>query len=835
MNNPPLEDLFEQYESQYVRDMEGKLIRVEAATRADLRTLLTVTIDGQRVEKVPKAMPATDDQGNILRDKEGHIIPRLTTVYDAATWRYRNVEGARFPGPEPKNPIPVLCHQNHQKPIGVCRVCSVLTTRKGQPGGRLVPGCQHPLVDGMEFHTVASLEEINLPEGKKQAGKHLRETIKVLLQLLAANCLHREEFARAAPMRKTQLERVAGDAMEDEQPTGERRYQNELLALMHRFGMKVERKGDEISTDSLFRRRKYDEKKIDDSSAVIRVDHNNCILCDRCVRGCSEVKPFKIIGHTGFGNQARVSFDLGAAMAESGCVSCGECAVSCPTGALTFKGSIYQNRDPWIDEPLKPTTVKAEELEKMPLFAGVPYAFLKWNEGAVGRVNAKPGQVLCNQGDYGSTAYIIEGGSLDVEVSGRGVVGNLDSKAVIVGELACLSHQARTATLKASDKGARVLVIKRNMLHMLQRNPSARTILAPIYRRRALDNFLQKGQLFAGLTDEESKACIKFLKESEDVTFVQVDPGQAVFLEGNKADSFYIVYLGHVSVSETNPHGHTAVKDYMGPGRQFGEIGLLSDPEVSPTVAALLPPEQRGRRTGGCTAMDHVELVSISRKAFIDMLERHPDVRNKLEKTVIALLEKIRQRRNIVGHLMGDFTSAGLYQGQNLLVLDLNRCTRCQECVKACAESHGGVTRLVLEGNRFGEYLVPSACRSCHDPACLVGCPVDAIHRKPAKERKDVLSLAIVIENHCIGCGLCAHNCPFGSIHMYDLPNGKRMATAKRIATNCDLCESLDGNPRCVHHCPHDAAVRMTGVSFAQRVGLMPTATAAIPVHEVKK
>ena len=334
---------------------------------------------------------------------------------------------------------------------------------------------------------------------------------------------------------------------------------------MTRFGMKVGSLGTQIGTDSMFKHRRYDETGIDDSSAVIRVDHNNCILCDRCVRGCSEIKPFKVIGHTGFGNKARVSFDLGLPMAESGCVSCGECAVSCPTGALTFKSSIYQERDPWVDEALKPETVPAEELEKLPLFAGVPYAFLKWNEGAVGRVNAQTGQVLCRQHDYGSTAFIMEGGSLDVVVGDK-VVSNLDIRAVIVGELACLSNQARTATLQAGARGARVLVVKRNMLHMLQRNPGARTILAPIYRRRALDNYLQKGQLFAGLSDEQSAACIKFLKDSEDVSITQVDPGQAVFLEGNKADSFYIVYLGHVSVSEAGTHGHQAVRDYMGPG-----------------------------------------------------------------------------------------------------------------------------------------------------------------------------------------------------------------------------------------------------------------------------
>jgi Fe-S-cluster-containing hydrogenase component 2 len=237
-----------------------------------------------------------------------------------------------------------------------------------------------------------------------------------------------------------------------------------------------------------------------------------------------------------------------------------------------------------------------------------------------------------------------------------------------------------------------------------------------------------------------------------------------------------------------------------------------------------------GGRTAACTALDHVELVAISRKAFLDLLQAYPDIRARLEQTACEILEKNRGPQE-VGHLMGDFTRMGLHQGQNLLVLDLNRCTRCQECVKACADSHQGITRLILEGNRFSEYLVPSACRSCHDPLCLVGCPVDAIHRRPSNRRAPALhSLAVVIEDHCIGCGLCAHNCPFGSIHMYDRPDGTRRAdTAKRVATNCDLCESLDGNPRCVHRCPHDAAVRMTGLSFAKRVGLDPLGTAHIP------
>jgi len=801
------DDLFERYESQYVRDLSGRLIRVEAATQKDLETLVNVSIDGFPVKGIPKARPATDDQGNIRRDQDGYIIPRLTTVHDAATWCYSNQETKRtFPGPDPSNPIPVLCHQNHLRPIGVCRVCSVLTTRNGAAGGRLIPACQHPLVDGMEVHTVASEVEITLPQKKKiKAGEHLQETVKVLLELLAANSLH------------------------EYQPDNDRRYNNELLSLLDRFEVPVKKTDRQLQVETRFKRRPLDMApgKIDDSSEVIRFDQNNCILCDRCVRGCSEVKPFKIIGHTGFGNKAHISFDLGQPMAESGCVSCGECAVSCPTGALTFKGSIYTNtktpRDPWKDEPVKPRTVTAEELERHPLFAGVPYAFLKWNEGAVGRLDLKPGQLICEQGKYGSTAFLIEKGGVDIELNGR-QVATLGKTDVIVGEMACLSHQPRAASMRSSKEGATVIVVKRNMLHMLQRNAGARNILGPIYRRRALDNYLKNGRLFSGLSPEQSKASLEFLKNRDDVMLTQVDPGQAVFLQGSPADCFYIIYLGNVSVSETNSQGHSTVLNYLGPGRQFGEIGLLSDPEVSPKVAAQIPANQRGRRTANCTALDHVELVTIPRTAFLALTEAYPDVRTHLEKAALDMVSTNTSKRFEVRPLLGSFTQAGLHQGQSLLVLDLTKCTRCQECVKACADSHDDVTRLVLEGNRFNEYLVPSACRSCHDPACLVGCPVDAIHRKSSKTGGGSgKSMAIVIENHCIGCGLCSHNCPFGSIHMYEPEAGKRKAASpKRVATNCDLCESLDGNPRCVYNCPHDAAVRMTGFELSRLVGLQP-------------
>src|SRR5207244_12831897 len=73
------------------------------------------------------------------------------------------------------------------------------------------------------------------------------------------------------------------------------------------------------------------------SSPVIAVDRQACILCDRCIRACDEVQSNEVIGRTGKGYAARIAFDLDNPMGDSTCVSCGECAAACPTGALTNK------------------------------------------------------------------------------------------------------------------------------------------------------------------------------------------------------------------------------------------------------------------------------------------------------------------------------------------------------------------------------------------------------------------------------------------------------------------------------------------------------------------
>ena len=187
--------------------------------------------------------------------------------------------------------IPVLCHHSGLDPVGVCRVCVV------DVGERVkASACTRECQPGMEVRT-------QTPELEAYRG--------MLTELLMSD----------------QPTPVASDPRE----AGLR--DNELLALSRRY----DANGDRFPTRP--------GRGTDETSKVIAVDHQACILCDRCVRACDDVQSNEVIGRSGKGYHARIAFDLDAPMGESSCVSCGECAAVCPTGALV---------DRPIDLPLRP-------------------------------------------------------------------------------------------------------------------------------------------------------------------------------------------------------------------------------------------------------------------------------------------------------------------------------------------------------------------------------------------------------------------------------------------------------------------------------------------------
>ncbi|MBM80156.1 MAG: cyclic nucleotide-binding protein [Planctomycetaceae bacterium] len=791
-------------EGLFARDVDGQLVRMEKATESDYTMDITMKIDGQEIT-VKKARPSTDSQGNILFDQNGRTVPRLTTIYDAADELFVKQQGGT-------NPIPILCHQEHMHPAGVCRVCSVEVCRmKGDrevPGGKLLPACHHPVKPDMIVHTIDSPQE--------ESSVRMRRAIKVLGELLASDHLHKEE-SNGVP--------------------------NELEVLTDRMGCETKR----------FTPRERHDRGRDNSSQLISVDHNSCILCNRCIRACTEIKENKVIGRTGKGYTATIGFDLNNKMADSSCVSCGECMVSCPTDALTFRNPVISD---WYKEELKDpanTEVTVEELKQHRLFKAISHKWLQWNVASVIRRTVKKGDVLCRLGEYGATAFILNKGSfgvwlqdpyagqliktrkkrnflqrlfgasprIDNDALGRGKVPpgdplfTMTPEDLIVGEMTCMSDQPRTGTIAAMEDGE-IFEIRRNVLYVLQRNAVSREELDSVYRQRALFSHLKKISLFAELSKGEQDECVNYLKDRVDL--IRVDPGQNIFRQGEAATDFYMVRLGHVKVHQSFL-GQEQVLAYLRPDTHFGEIGLVSNfPELIEELQKQEVPEYLWRRrTASCTALDDVELVRVKGRDFFELTKKFPALKDRFIEHSRQILSTNKEKRKKVDVPIDEFLDQGLFNAQRLLVIDLEACTRCDECTRACADTHGGVTRLVRDGLRYDKFLVASACRSCTDPYCLVGCPVDSIHRDD--------SLEIIIENHCIGCGQCANNCPYGNINMHGMDpvmptvesddgKNKHVAVVQQKATTCDLCRNVVGEGEdvsCVYACPHNAAFRMTG------------------------
>src|SRR5438128_4932464 len=157
------------------------------------------------------------------------------------------------------------------------------------------------------------------------------------------------------------------------------------------------------------------------------------------------------------------------------------------------------------------------------------------------------------------------------------------------------------------------------------------------------------------------------------------------------------------------------------------------------------------------------------------MLEKFPGVRQQLEPVAAARLAADQQKTIPGGLHLDDFRGQGLFEAQKLLLIDLDNCTRCDACVRACANAHDGVSRLLRDGLRYDQFLVATACRSCRDPLCMTQCPVGSIRRKE--------NLEIIIEDWCIGCGKCAELCPYGNINMHPLETIKEIRTEIKSET----------------------------------------------------
>ena len=144
----------------------------------------------------------------------------------------------------------------------------------------------------------------------------------------------------------------------------------------------------------------------------------------------------------------------------------------------------------------------------------------------------------------------------------------------------------------------------------------------------------------------------------------------------------------------------------------------------------------------------------------------------------------------------------------------MTRCTRCDQCVQACAAAHDDRPRFHRANPDLGvgHLEVAGACVHCTDAPCLEECPVGAITFRPS-------GAVHIHRNRCIGCRNCVPVCPYHVIDMYP-PTGApgdgkslRPPVQTLLATKCDLCLTHK-DPPCVVACPYAAAERGTPEQF---------------------
>ena len=399
----------------------------------------------------------------------------------------------------------------------------------------------------------------------------------------------------------------------------------------------------------------------------------------------------------------------------------------------------------------------------VPVFRNVSQEFLDKLRDRVELVDVMPGQVICKQGEVADAFYLVRLGFVKVaqDFPGGEFVLTYLSRGSYFGEMGLLPPAFRVRA-----KGNQPGQISEGVLSA-----------DPLVCGRAPDG--ERG-LATNWDDYISREHFQMAAEGTQVRVTRLPSGKnPIMFRMKPADSFLL------------PAGESFVV-----GNTTFEI--LEDPFLT------------GKRTATCTAMDFVQLVKIKAEDFAAMLQEFPDVNASITEVARARRQMDVQLLNRVQTVsLNDFLKQELMQGQNLLLIDLTKCTRCDECVKACVSTHtDGVTRLIRDGLRFDKYLAPTSCRACMDPLCMTRCPVGSIRRKE--------SLDIVIEDWCIGCGNCAIDCPYGNINVVELMiNGEKgqQAEPKPKAVVCDLCAEYD-EPNCVRACPHDAALRVEPKSF---------------------
>ena len=416
----------------------------------------------------------------------------------------------------------------------------------------------------------------------------------------------------------------------------------------------------------------------------------------------------------------------------------------------------------------------------------------------------------------GSSLFGIASGSVAVEVDPRDRSRTVPiGQGSIFGEVGLISGRPRGATVRAAEDSILIEIPRLAALKLMSQVPAAKRAITRISIERQLLQMFR-----SGLTPEDLAEVI----ETAEVKSYKA--GEPVIDEGAEGYDIFVVRVGSMVV-EKKIGGKPIFLSYLPAGSYFGEMALID----------------RGRRTATVRAAIKSEVIRLDGDAFRRLLEKKPDLLAKATHDMAArkaVTDLVEEKKAELGDAVAMYSEIasflireGLGEATDVLLIDEKLCVGCDNCEKACADSHEGLSRLNREaGKTYAHLHVPTSCRHCEHPHCMSDCPPNAIHRGPDGE--------VFIDETCIGCGNCQRYCPYGVIRMEKVPPKKppllawllaglgpgpgeppKQWTEKRVspetpkkAIKCDMCMGIKGGPACVRACPTGAAIRVAPEEF---------------------
>jgi formate dehydrogenase major subunit len=197
--------------------------------------------------------------------------------------------------------IPTLCDDTRLESFGACRVCSVDVALQADGPSKVMASCHTPIGEGMHIQTQsASIQKLR------------KNIIELVLTDHPLDCLTCESNGNC------ELQDVAAEV-----GIREVRYKN--------------------ATD-------HSEYKKDTSHPYMRSDLSKCINCYRCVRACDEIQGEFVLGIQGRGFDSKIIKGANLSFDDSACVSCGSCAQTCPTAAIS---DVFQSKSVMAEEKIR--------------------------------------------------------------------------------------------------------------------------------------------------------------------------------------------------------------------------------------------------------------------------------------------------------------------------------------------------------------------------------------------------------------------------------------------------------------------------------------------------